>query len=166
MAYRFRLQSVLRLREEREQERKLALAAALRAARVEQAALAGVIGESTERVSDLSDEIARPEVDVAEVTRCLDYITLLAQRADERRQALAELNDQADGLRGELVDAMRARRVIESLRERDRRRHDAELLHAEQRLLDELSTVRFAGEVRRRSAGPAAPPFQVEEASA
>ena len=135
--FRFSLQTVHNLREARrdEEEQRLAQAAA-------------VINAATEAVAEIERQRAAVEAKLAkatgplctaELTLQVNYLELLAQREHEAREQLAALEREREAQREVTLAATREAKVTGQLRARQQARHTAEMVRAEQQLLDELA---------------------------
>jgi flagellar protein FliJ len=68
-----------------------------------------------------------------------EYVTVLRLQVMREQARLPILKAEAEAARQELVEATRARKVLEALRDQHRAEYDHEQLLAEQRLLDEVA---------------------------
>ena len=76
----------------------------------------------------------------------LDYIKYLNGRIDQHQKLVEEAEEQVEIRRLELVEAIKERKVLESLRIKDLQRYLLELRRWEQKVLDDLSTLRHGNE--------------------
>lgn len=143
MPFRFRLERVLRFREEREQ-----------AARVE------VARREEERRRAL-EELGAAETllrqswetgwrDAAEAAHLILYRDFLRRLRSEREEVLAAAAERLGAARERLLAARRERLVLERLRERHRAAYLAEEAAQERKVLDELGTYTFFRNRERR----------------
>jgi flagellar FliJ protein len=68
-----------------------------------------------------------------------EYVTVLRLQVMREQARLPMLKAETEAARQELVEATRARKVLEALRDNHRAEYDHEQLLAEQRLLDEVA---------------------------
>ena len=78
--------------------------------------------------------------DACDVRRYYQYERHLARLADEKDAAIRQLREQEEERRTELEAAMKERRLLEELRERQTRAFNAELDREFQRFADEVAT--------------------------
>ena len=137
--YRFRLQSVLALREQLEQSAQQLCA--LRYAAVE-TALTRVRAAEAEidavEIAHRAQLANRPKATQLEQMRL--YALLLHDRRKELERELAEARRQAEEARKQLMLATQHREALERLRDRQRRVHSYHAARVEQNTLDELSS--------------------------
>jgi flagellar export protein FliJ len=143
-AFHFRLASVMRFREHIQQEKQWELNL------LNQAHLA-----LEEEIYGLEQELLRAEASTVaeEGTICFaldlrlrgDYARVLSRRIAEKRDSLASLGQKLVEKRDELVEAMRAVKILEQLRTRleEKFRHQLEI--ADQKFGDEIGLRKFSG---------------------
>ena len=141
MPFRFRLQSVLRYKEKVEDDRKLELAALL-TEKAEQEQRLVALDAERERVRAEVLGGMKGEVDVDAVARGLRHVDWLDDCRRRQAELIAELGHRVETKRQEVVEAMQERQALERLRERDRASYEAEQLHVEQTMMDEVATSR------------------------
>lgn len=136
--FAFRLESLLNLRRAAEDQARRAWADARRAAAVQQAAVVEL--QTQERLARLEQAEAqkRPELSVAEMLGHQRYQVALARRAQSARARLAELELAATKARDALVEASRATKTLEKLREKKHAEWTREFLKQEQMAIEEV----------------------------
>jgi flagellar FliJ protein len=141
--FRFRLEGVLRFREERE-----------RAVRVEVARREEERRRALEDLGAAEDRLRQSWEtgwrDAAEAAHLILYRDFLRRLRTEREEALAEAAERLGAARERLLAARRERLVLERLRERHRAAYLAEEAAREAKLLDELGTYSFLRNRERR----------------
>lgn len=149
--FTFRLQRVLQVREARERDARLALAAAVRGAEEARRDV-----EALERRLKDAERAARRLMETGPVQAWrLELYTVsihsLRERHETARAVLADRLTEVEDRRAHLVEAMKQRKILETLKEKQRGEFLAETARQEQRLTDEvaLGTTRR----RRRAAG-------------
>jgi flagellar protein FliJ len=143
MAFRFRLQSVLQYKQKVEDDRKLEMAALLTEVAEQELRLAALDADRERVRAEVLNGMAG-EVDIEAVARGFRHAEWLDELRLRQAELIAELRQRIEAKRQEVVEAMQGRQALEKLRDRDRASYEAELLHAEQTLMDELSTSRYA----------------------
>ncbi len=141
--FSFNLQSVLDHRlllEEREQEKLFKIQQELAAAEVERQQLLEEIHLGRQRMA-----YPEPgEVKVDEIVQAARYVEKLEGSVAALAQKIAKLED-AKRLQAErLIEARRSREILEKLKEKSLARHGRDVQTMEQKLLDELTAVKFA----------------------
>jgi flagellar biosynthesis chaperone FliJ len=132
-----RLRSVLRVAKRNEESAQRAFADA--GARVDAAAERRRKAE--ERLDEVTD-LGPGTVSPAELIAQRQRAALRAEGANDADQRLRELLEDQLMLRGELLGALRRRRSIENLEDRQKATHAALAAHAAQKALDELAIMR------------------------
>lgn len=139
----FNLQSVLDHRlllEEREQEKLLKLQQAQAAAEAERQQL-------QEEIHLRRQQMAHPEpgeIKVGEMLQTARYVEKLEGIAAAVSQRIAKLEDEKRLQAERLIEARRKREVLDNLKEKSLVQHEREVQTMEQKLLDELTAVKFA----------------------
>ncbi len=152
MAFRFRLESVLRLRRSQEEQAKLRLAVRLRALAAAQAVEAALRARAGD-ASDIHEQRLRSgRLGLEDFLRQgLFQSRISAEIGDAGREIEARRADVINR-RSELAHAARERETLERLRDKHRVRFRREQDRKDARLADELY---LAGYGRRTSADPA-----------
>ena len=137
--FKFRLESLVKLRQEDRQQRRVELAEAYKADGI----LAKQCGLVALEITDMRKQCvaaASPgyvNVDrLVEIQRFEQFLRTKAQRLDERKSRLVEENEKR---RMALVEADRQVRVLEKLRERQLETHRTDELRREVAMLDEVA---------------------------
>lgn len=136
--FRFRLQTVLDQRRAVEEQRQQAFAREAQARARLLARAAELEAESLEERGEMARQLAGP-LDLPRILRSLKFLGGQAQRLRRTAAAQREIEVKLEPLREDLVQAMRARRVLELLEERQRRAYYQEASRQEQKLLDEVA---------------------------
>src|SRR5579884_3439686 len=143
MERRFRLQSVLNYRANREETLQLELAGV----RAEESAARGQLelfeGENTRSLADAAGLLAGGPVDVAAVQQGLIYLGAVQAAIGWQRGVVAKAAEQTEAKRKDVVQAMQERKVLEKLKQRHERAYDEWATRAEQALVDDMVTVRY-----------------------
>jgi flagellar protein FliJ len=141
--FRFRLQTLQRLRETTRDDLRARLAEAYQAERILAEQRAAVAAET----AALAEAQRRLMIDGAlDVTRLLEsqrYQRLLEARSRTLAEQTAKLADEIESRRQAVVEADRQVRVLDKLHERRRREHQDAEQAAESRRLDEIAVTRW-----------------------
>lgn len=139
--YKYRFQSLLRIRELQEEMavREFRDAVRLYAEAVE--ALDGLRGEKVGLLDEmLQQRSAGTDLKIQQLF--LDYLKALDGRITNQQAEVHQRNETVEERREELVESMRERKTLESLHVKDYERHLVELRRWEQSIVDELSLLR------------------------
>jgi flagellar FliJ protein len=147
--FRFRLNSVLRYRERKREDKRLELRA-LEQAKENIVAEIDRLEQSLARQRKEMDEQRGKFVAVAELRLAADFVQRTTDRVRERRGVLALVEQRAAEKREDLLEANRDVKSLEQLRERRRERHRLEEAREEQKLTDEVGQRKvFSGDKRK-----------------
>jgi flagellar protein FliJ len=146
--YRFRLETMQKLRAARRDQQRVALAEAFRAEAVLADARTDLVAEQTTLRELQRTVTSEQQLDVNRLIEAQRYeLVLRVQEQDLARQE-AILAEEVERRREALVEADRAVRVLELLDERQRRDHRR---HTNQMEVKELDEMALASSARRRS---------------
>jgi len=151
-SFRFRLEAVLKLRQQREDACQRVVAARLREIAAAERQLAVLRTESldeTARLRTLSESSAASQNWIVQLRRSRAYLGFVQRSVAEQEAKLAELNGQLDAERGQLIEVAKQLKVVEKLRERHWRRHQEHERRAEAALADEAALNAFLANSRR-----------------
>lgn len=122
---------------------KVELAEVMREEARERSRLARLISELESSKKALLDSLSRG-VPASELELLDEYVK--TKRDDVRVQQLTveSIRDRVESKRREVLEAIRRRKLLESLRDKQEKRYLYEAFRAEQKELDDTATVRFA----------------------
>jgi flagellar FliJ protein len=135
--FRFRLNSVLRFRERKREDRRLELRA-LEQAKDHIVSDIDRLERSLDRQRTEMDTQQGKFVSLAEMKLAADFSHKVTDRIRERRSVLTILEQKSAAKRDELLEANRDVKSLEQLRERRQERHRLEEARDEQKLTDEV----------------------------
>jgi len=139
--FKFRLNSVLRLREHIKDQKQWEL----RALHNTRRGMVAEIDALEKELAEQSFKAAEGDIfTVMELKLRAEHSQSLAKQIRAKRVALAAFNEKLAEKRAELVEAMRAVKSLEQLRVRHEERHWREQNIAEQRFADEIAQRKFA----------------------
>jgi flagellar protein FliJ len=142
-SFRFRLETLLRLRLADRDQRRAELAKAQRAEDMLLAQADGLAGERAE-TCELSRKLASPgAADVDRLIASHRYELVLKARAQQLAGQIEQVRAEVARRRQILVEADRQVRVLEKLREKQQAAHNLREERREQRLLDERALIGF-----------------------
>lgn len=141
--YRFRLQTLQKVREAHRDQQRAALAEAFRAEQLLAENRAELVIEE-QQLRELQREATSGQyLDVNRLLEAQRYELLLKAQSMELAKQAILLAAETERRRQVLVEADREVRVLEMLDERNRKAHDRKQLQAETKRLDEAATVRW-----------------------
>lgn len=138
MAFRFRLQTILDHREHLEDLAMQRFGVKLQAQAECERHIAWLQKEMRRARQELYDR-EQEGMPAKDYILANEYVTVLRLQVLREQARLPLLQAETEAARQELVEATRARKVLEALRDNHRAEHDREQLLAEQRLLDEVA---------------------------
>ena len=140
--YRFRLEALLKHRKHQEEilQRELALArrqmlAEQKILHVQKASL-----RQHQRELQLRQQQGRR---VSEILLVIDYLGKLAEDLEKQRKRVAAAEQGFQKIRQELIEAVKKRKILQKLKERQSERHQQRLRKKEQDAMDEVAATRF-----------------------
>jgi|SRR3954467_3205625 flagellar FliJ protein len=141
--YKFRLNTLQKVREAHRDQQRASLAEAFRAEQVLAENQAQLVDEERE-LRELQRSAADGQyLDVNRLLEAQRYELLLKAQGQELTKQAILLAAEAERRRQTLVEADREVRVLELLDERHRRAHDRDEQRAETKRLDDMATVRW-----------------------
>jgi flagellar FliJ protein len=152
----FRLETLLKLRRQREDRQKRVVAERLRQIARVRNEIGLLERQIAEQVGAMRIDAGRPSLDVQSLARGRHWLSHLQRGRLDADGHLRLLETRLAQERAVLAHAAKEKKVLEKLKERQRLRYATELGRREQAEGDELSTVRF---VFNRSADRSADPY-------
>ena len=141
--YKFRLETLQKVREAQRDLQRASLAEAFRAEQVLAENQAQLVAEERELRELQRSATDGKYLDVNRLLEAQRYELLLKAQGEELAKQAILLAAEAERRRQTLVEADREVRVLELLDERHRRAHDREEQRAETKRLDDVATVRW-----------------------
>jgi flagellar FliJ protein len=142
--FRFRLATLMKLREATRDDRRRSLAKALEALQILQGRIAGVQAEQRQLIEECRSRAHAGAVDVDELLHLHRYQWQLKQDELVLHEQMRKVSDEVEKRRLALVEADRQVKTLEKLRERQLERYRFEQDRREAIRLDEIATVRAA----------------------
>jgi flagellar FliJ protein len=143
-AFRFRLETLLRLRMAERDQRRADLAKALRAEQVLLQDLRQVESEQTDISVALRERSEPGAADVDALLRTNRYQLVLKSRHQHLQSQLTQVRAESERRRLALVEADRQVRVLEKLRERQQVAHRTRQQQLEVKQLDEVAAIAYS----------------------
>ncbi len=135
----FRLRPVLRFRKYQEQSQKRCLAEALTVENEQKETALRYAGMRQEAAGRFRSEQEKGWLDVRRLIDRRVYISLLDRELQDQLQVVAKAELETGRRRGDLAEAMKARKALEVLEDRARRRQRAAQDRAETAEMDEVA---------------------------
>ncbi|MBU7008268.1 flagellar export protein FliJ [Phosphitispora fastidiosa] len=98
------------------------------------------------RLAEIQDTVRGKQgeqFDVTEIRRCQDYIPVINEHISQQALITEEHRVAMEEVRGELVEIMKERKILEKLRTRHYQDYMREFLREEQKQIDEMATTGF-----------------------
>jgi flagellar FliJ protein len=143
--FRFRLQTLRRLREIHRDEQRGRLATAFEAERILQQQRDELAAEAAEHLQSQRRLMREGAIDVNWMLTTQRYQLALEAQAKVLAEQAAKLAEEVERRRQAVVEADREVRVLDKLEERQRTQHRMAAARAETKLLDEVASVRWEG---------------------
>ncbi len=141
--YKYRLEPLLRLREQKEREKQRvvgALAGDIAEQQRQALEMASAIRQEGEA---LKDQHSRGEVDVTWMGHYLMYVSHMQQGIQKRIHTVGEIQKKLAVARQDLAEAAKEKKILEKLKEKQRERFLSEAERYERGQMDEMSTNRY-----------------------
>lgn len=146
--FRFRMNSLLNLREQLEKDTKNRMAVAMKKLRDEQEKLEHILFEK-DAVAEELNRNSSAGITVGNIRRFNAYISHLREKAYTQEDVVKQRTKYADKIREELIKAMQEKKILEKLRERQYAEFLKTVSRKEQVAVDELISYKNAGRSQR-----------------
>jgi flagellar FliJ protein len=143
--YRFRLQTLRRLREIARDERQSQLATAYEAERILGEQQAALDAEAAGLVASQRQAMQQTPLNVSRLLEAQRYQLSLQAQSRVLAEQAEKLAVEVERRRAAVIEAEREVRVLDKLEARQRARHALERSRAETKLLDEMASIRWKG---------------------
>lgn len=140
--FEFKLQTSLDLQQHREEEQQKELLARIDEQKQEESVLLSY----EHQIVQLFDEIRQShtsKLNLEELKLQSDYLPVLQEKAKEQQQVVQRCEEAVATSRGELLEIVRGRKVLEKLKVKHHDIYQKEAAREEQMLLDEMATNAF-----------------------
>ena len=140
--FRFRLESILRFRRAKEDEKKRELGTTVSHLKHEQDRYDRITNASSSHDKRI-EKSGKGKVSVRNLINNFFYARHLDKRKAEQEKVIQNAQKVVDEKREELVEATKKKKVLERLKERKLEEHNKATLKEEQTLIDEAASQRF-----------------------
>ena len=137
--FKFRLESLLKVKEHLERERQKEHAEARERVARQRDRLSGLDAQRQTTVRQQRERLTG-DISVADLLVCSRYLVKLKSSTMEGTEILRGLEAEADQSRDRLIDASRQKKIYDKLRERQREKYLEELKRLENKEIDEIAT--------------------------
>lgn len=141
--FNFRLQSYLNLKEKLEEQKKMEYGKALAILEEELKIKTELIKKSESIVNDLKTSISH-KVDSVTYKNYLYYIEFLKEKLLQQETAILKANELVEEKRRDLREAVKDRKILDKLKEKELETYNKELLLKEQKMTDELVSYKYS----------------------
>lgn len=144
----FRLEQVLELRRQREEQEQLALRALLDEQRSEQGRLDQLRSRQQSHIAAIAARARAGAFDATELEQAQRYLDRLAAEIEAQTLALSHCESRVEAQRGALMQALQGRRALEQLKEQHEAATRLDERRAEAKVADDIATTRFVRKER------------------
>ena len=141
--YRFKLEALLTHRRHQEDACQKALAQVQRQLAAEQLKLRRKKEEKRENLRRLQ-RIQQKNTNVSAIILHVNYISQLTKNIDDQNLFVREITKKVNKKRKELIAAMKKRKTLEKLKERQWQAYQKKMLLNERKFMDEIASTRYA----------------------
>lgn len=138
----FRLESYLSVKEKMEEQRKLEYGKSLAKLEEERKIKESLIDEKNNNVVSFKNSILKG-VNPSTLDNYNKYIDLIKKKIENQNVAIKKAEDAAEEKRVQLVEAMKERKMLETLKEKDKEAYLKEVLQKEQKVTDEIVSYQY-----------------------
>lgn len=138
----FRLESYLSVKEKMEEQRKLEYGKSLAKLEEERKIKESLIDEKNNNVVSFKNSILKG-VNPSTLDNYNKYIDLIKKKIESQNVAIKKAEDAAEEKRVQLVEAMKERKMLETLKEKDKEAYLKEVLQKEQKVTDEIVSYQY-----------------------
>ena len=140
-AFRFRLERVLQLRRQMEEEKRRELSIMLFDLRQLEARLHSLQRDLESCKTEMATDLEQEELSMARIEVFASYLKRITSFIEEQRELISELHKKIESKKNELLDAIKERKAMESVKARRRAEHDKECAREEMKFLDEIAGI-------------------------
>ncbi len=141
--YRFKLETLLNHRRHQEEDCQKALAQVQKQLAAEQLKLRRKKEEKRENLRRLQDA-QHKSISVAAIIMYVNYIAQLTKSIEDQNLCVREVTKKVNQKRNELIAAVKKRKTLEKLKEREWQAYQKKMLLNERKFMDEVASTRYA----------------------
>jgi len=140
--YKFTLQSLLNHRKHIEENLDRELGRIKRAVNHEKRKLENIIKNKIKGTKELQKKQGDGKK-VYEIILCFNYLDKLSKDIDKQKRCLKDVEKEYDIKRSELIEAMKKRKTLERLKEKEMKAFNYSKMKVEQNIMNEVAANRF-----------------------
>ena len=140
--FRFRLESLLRFRAAKEEEKKREFGVVLGHLKHEEAQYNAIVN-NIDQHNRFMDESGQGKISVRTLMRNFFYARSLEKSKSEQKKAVKKAEELAGEKRSELTEATKKKRILERLKENKLEEYNQAVIKEEQAIIDEFATQRY-----------------------
>lgn len=141
--FRFRLEAVLQVRRRQEDMQKQVLGQKLNQLELNQKHLQELIWQQQQHFSRMR-KLQQGQLKLRELEASGDYALVLKEDIANQQIKVRVCEEQVDQARKELLEIVKARKILEKLKEKHLEEYNLEALREDQKLIDEMAGMAFA----------------------
>jgi flagellar FliJ protein len=141
--YRFKLEALLNHRRHQEETCQKALAQAQQQLAAEQLKLRRKKEEKRENLCRLQ-EAQHKSISVSSIILYVNYIAQLTKSIEDQNLCVREVTKKVNQKRNELIAAVKKRKTLEKLKEREWQAYQKKMLLNERKFMDDIASTRYA----------------------
>lgn len=138
-AFRFRLEKVLQLRRQIEEGRRRELSLMLFDLRQHEARFHSLQHDLQSCKENMTNDLEQREIPMAKIEVFAAYMKRLTSAIEAERDEIADLNKRIEAKRADLLESIKERKAMESVRAKRQAEYYAESTREETRFLDEIA---------------------------
>ena len=138
-AFRFRLERVLQLRRQMEDEKRRELSIMLFDLRQLEAKLHSLQQDLESCKRQMTNDLELEELSIARIEVFASYLKRIASSIEAQRELISELHKKIESKRNELLEAIKERKAMESVKAKRLAEHEKERIRDEMKFLDEVA---------------------------
>jgi flagellar FliJ protein len=140
--FQFKLETVLNVKERREEQLKHELMK-LQALKIQEEQLLAEVKEKRAYISKQKSDENKKGTDIQSLIHFEQYLGVLLKKIDDTKKSIKVLGEKADIKREEVVEASREKKVFEKLKEKQYTEFQRVVIQNEQKMLDEMAVAKF-----------------------
>lgn len=140
--FQFKLETVLNVKERREEQLKHELMK-LQALKIQEEQLLAEVKEKRAHISKQKSDENKKGTDIQSLIHFEQYLGVLLKKIDDTKKSIKVLGEKADIKREEVVEASREKKVFEKLKEKQYAEFQRVVIQNEQKMLDEMAVAKF-----------------------
>ena len=140
--FRFKLETVLNVKERKEEQLKHELLK-IQALKIQEEQLLAEVNEKRAYITREKSNENKKGIDIQSLIHFEQYIGSLLKKIDDTKNNIKVLEKKADNKREEVVEASREKKVFEKLKEKQFGEFQRVVLQNEQKVLDETAVSKF-----------------------